>query len=245
MDPIKGEWYLTLLRLLFWFSLSASMQALKAIKDWLMLPEKVKEERMSKVEGLSPLLQHWPASFSRSPTFPVRPVLSLPAKSTRDSWLTHTLSLSWKVWGIPKMFKLWHSISAHITPTCSTSSPLGSRGACTKRILNTLWLLLDSVLRVVWATLRRFWPVSQKKHRITFSANDAIFHLDNQSLERRSNDAYLCRVSHRPLQCSWPPPQWCYWHTCFVLNPPSEPLRSVAWINTKWPNIMNQIHDTD
>lgn len=46
-----------------WFSLKASIQALRAISELFMFP----------------------ASFNRSPELPVLPVLSLPARSTKDN----------------------------------------------------------------------------------------------------------------------------------------------------------------
>ena len=46
--------------------------------------------------------------------------------------------------------------------TCSTSSPLLSSGAWIIRILNTLWLRLDSVFSAVFATFLRFCPEINK-----------------------------------------------------------------------------------
>lgn len=78
----------------------------------------------------------FPASRNLWPVFLVRFVRSLPAKSTSESCDTVIFSRSWTIY-----------------------SPSWSTGAWTSRIEKTLWLRLDSALRIVWPIRLRFCPV--------------------------------------------------------------------------------------
>jgi hypothetical protein len=81
-----------------WFSLSTSMHVRSVIKDWLMLPVNETSASMSTPsphpERRSKPMWNWPASRRRLPSALVLLVRSLPAKSTRHSWLTFTWFLS-------------------------------------------------------------------------------------------------------------------------------------------------------
>lgn len=87
-----------------WFSRRTSIQVRSVIRDWLILPVQNVINRL-KMWWWERFLwfkdkRHWvnsPASRRRLPSALVLLVRSLPARSTRHSWLTFTWFLSWNL----------------------------------------------------------------------------------------------------------------------------------------------------
>lgn len=121
----------------FWFSRSISKQVRRTIKDWLIFPDKenVLDSLDVDIRDFTQLISlkqinstsnirhdQWPveiyqksntpASFRRSPEFFVLLIRSLPARSTRESWLIQTLSESWnrKISVVSYMYNVYLSL---------------------------------------------------------------------------------------------------------------------------------------